>query len=133
MEVITAPYDTTIYIGSGHSSKTKCLSEHTPYYENGLVRFETRQDKFLVLGVKICANCGAIFIPYPKYQKHWVNFNKEYSFIRSKDGKSPSEERIRHYEHKPDTEYVPPKIDYHEQYKTPSYIKYGLNHPNLNL
>ena len=85
-------------------------------------------DRALLLTGKICPVCGAVFLPYKKYAKHWFRFG-DYTFIRSLDGKVPSEERIRHKEFKPDPDYIPPQIDYHEIYKTPAYIKNGLRRP----
>jgi uncharacterized C2H2 Zn-finger protein len=128
MEVIAAPYDRTIFVGSGHTDKTKCPNSSTPHYSKGRVQFETRRGGPLILTVKICPACGAIFVPYKKYEKHWVRFDN-YTFLRSKDGKLPSEERIRHSSAKADPNYVPPKIDYHEIYKTPDYIRNGLRRP----
>ena len=128
LEVITAPYDEVIYIGSGHSAKTKCKNGGIPHYEEAYVCFDTRRNGTLVLKVKICSVCGAVFVPYKKYERHWVRLGN-YNFIRAKDGKLPSEERIKHCGHKPDPGYVPPKIDYHQIYKTPDYIVKGLRRP----
>lgn len=128
LEVITAPYDQVIYIGSGHSTKTRCKNGGTFHYEETHVCFDTRQNGTLVLKGKVCPACGALFVPYKKYEKHWVRLGC-YNFIRAKDGKIPSEERIKHSDHKPDPGYVPPKIDYHEIYKTPDYIRNGLRRP----
>lgn len=128
MEIIPAPYDRCIYVGSGHSGETKCPGSGTPHYSQVRISFETRRDGALLLTGKICPVCGAVFLPYKKYAKHWFRFG-DYTFIRSLDGKVPSEERIRHKDFKPDPDYIPPQIDYHEIYKTPAYIKNGLRRP----
>lgn len=130
MEVMDAPYDTTIYIGSRHTAITKCSHNTAGKYEKVLMRFDNRHGKcFLTLGVKVCTECGAIFLPFPKWQRFWAGFSKKYSFIRAKNGKLPSEERIRHRESKPETNYTPPKYDYREQYEIPAYIRNGIRHP----
>lgn len=128
MEILTAPYDRTIYVGSGHSVKTQCPGGGMPHYIRERMSFETRRDGPLILNVKVCHACGAAFLPYKKYEKHWVRFG-DYTFIRSKDGKAPSEERIRHRDSRTDTDAITPQIDYHEIYKTPAYIKNGLRRP----
>lgn len=128
LEVLTAPYDKPIYIGSGHSAVIKCTESGISHYEKGCMQFDTRRGEPLKLTVKICPACGTVFLPYKKYEKHWVRL-RCYDFIRAKDGKIPSEERIKRSNLKPDPDYVPPKIDYHEIYKTPDYIVRGLRRP----
>lgn len=128
MEITAAPFDRIIYIGSGHSGKTKCPDCDMPRYVRERIGFETRHDGVLILTVKKCSACGAVFLPYKKYTKHWFRFG-DYTFIRSSDGKMPSEERIRHRNPRMDMEAPAPRIDYHEIYKTPAYMKKGLRHP----
>lgn len=99
-----------------------------PNYVQERIVFETRRDGSLILNVKVCPVCRALFLPYKKYAKHWFRFGN-YTFIRSSDGKVPSEERIKYRDYKSDTDSITPKIDYHEIYKTPAYIKNGLRHP----
>lgn len=126
--VIIAPYNKPIYIGSGHSGIIKCTKSGISHYNKGCMQFDTRRGEPLKLTVKICPVCGMAFLPYKKYEKHWVRLGN-YDFIRARDGKMPSEERIKRSEVKPDPNYVPPKIDYHEIYKTPAYIIRGLRRP----
>jgi len=128
MEVTQAPYHKVIYIGSGHSPAVMCSQSGICHYIKVCMQFDTRRGAPLRLTVKICPVCGAVFLPYKKYEKHWVRLGF-YNFIRAKDGKMPSEERIKRSDHKPDPNYVPPKIDYHEIYKTPDYIVRGLRRP----
>ena len=129
MEITAAPFDSTIYIGSGHSDKTKCPDSGRTRYVQERIAFETRHDGPLILTAKKCTACGAVFLPYKKYTKHWFRFG-DYAFLRSSDGKMPSEERIRHRKpHMDDMEAPAPRIDCHEIYKTPAYIKKGLRRP----
>lgn len=128
MTEIFAPFDGIIYVGSGHSKSVKCSNCDVPKYDNVTMRFETRHTEQLFLTVNVCTACGSIFLPYRKYDKHCFHLAC-YDFIRVKDGKMPFEERIKRSEVKPDPNYVPAKIDYHEINKTPDYIVRGLRHP----
>lgn len=123
-----APFDANIYIGSGHSKSARCKNGAIPGYDKVRMRFETRRTAPLFLTVNVCTACGSIFLPCRKYDKHWVRLAC-YDFIRVKDGKTPFEERIKRGDVKPDPNYVPTKMDYHEIYKTPDYIIHGLRHP----
>lgn len=128
MTEIFALFDGIIYVGSGHSKSVGCSNFDVPKYDNVTMRFETRHTEPLFLTVNVCTACGSIFLPYRKYDKHCFHLAC-YDFIRVKDGKMPFEERIKRSEVKPDPNYVPAKIDYHEIYKTPDYIVRGLRHP----
>ena len=48
MEIIPAPYDRCIYVGSGHSGETKCPGSGTPHYSQVRISFETRRDGALL-------------------------------------------------------------------------------------
>ena len=54
MEITAAPFDRIIYIGSGHSGKTKCPDCDMPRYVQERIEFETRHDGILILTAKKC-------------------------------------------------------------------------------
>ena len=80
MEIIPAPYDRCIYVGSGHSGESKCPGSGTPHYSQVRIRFETRRDGALLLTGKICPVCGAVFLPYKKLRKALVPIRRLYLY-----------------------------------------------------
>lgn len=127
MDIITVNENTIIYIGKGHSDKIKCLVDK-PTYEKAYIQLEIQKDTPVIFAVKQCPFCGKIFLSYKKYDKFWHKF-EHYNFISSKDGKIPWQEIIKYSKCNVVATSSNEIIDYHEIYKTPSYIKKGLQHP----
>lgn len=128
MDLIEIPIGSTVYVGKGHSLMIPCSSSIEVEYENAMAVFQLRNEQRINLKVKVCPICKCIFLPFRKYEKHWCSF-QEYIFIRTKTGKKPYQEDIKSGKFKPNENYSPPPIDYHEIYKTPDYIKKGLKYP----
>lgn len=128
MEKILASFNDAIYIGSGHSDIIKCTDNVSKEYDKIFVVFQMRNKEIVPLLAKRCPNCNKVFLPYKKYEKFCYRF-ESYIFIRSKDGKPPYQEVVKNSDFKPNPNYKPEPLDFHEVYKTPSYIKKGLRHP----
>ena len=111
--------DTTIYIG--HHGSPPCGMA----MEEFLAVLVDRKGHQLTLKMKQCPVCGKIYLRGNKYQKFWCAL-KNYSFIRTKTGKPPSESYIGTVQPS-DREIAP--VDWDEVYPTPAYLVQALRHP----
>ncbi len=122
LEKISIAADTTIYIG--YPGKHPCW-ENGMKLEDFLAVLEDRKGKPLILKMKRCPGCGRLYLRGDKYQKFWCPL-KNYSFIRTKTGRPPSESYIGTAQHS-DKQIAP--VDWDEVYPTPAYLAQALRHP----
>ena len=93
--------------------------------EEFLAVLTDRKGHPLTLKMKRCPVCGKIYLRGDKYQKFWCPL-KNYSFIRTKTGRPPSESYIGAAQHS-GSEAAP--VDWDEVYPTPDYLVRALRHP----
>lgn len=122
LEKVEVTPDTTIYIG--YPMNHPCL-------KNGIILEEflavliDRKGRQVILKMKRCPDCGRVYLRGNKYEKFWCPL-KNYSFIRTKTGRPPSESYIGTVQ-TTDREIAP--VDWDEVYPTPAYLVRALRHP----
>lgn len=113
--------DTIIYIGNPVNHT--CQSQKAGL-EEFLAVLTDRKNREVVLKMKRCPECGKIYLRTDKYQRWWCPL-KNYSFIRTKTGRPPSESYIGTVQH---TEREMEPVDWDKIYPTPAYLVRGLRH-----